>query len=97
MTAPRHCGECGAAFPWLQARLEAAGELADEMEHLTKEDKARFRAALPHVVADTPKTPVAAARIRGLLQKAGAEATEGAKKILLDVLTEAARRLIFPP
>src|SRR5947209_12681692 len=35
VTAPAYCAHCGAAFPWTTARIEAAYELAEEIDLLT--------------------------------------------------------------
>ncbi len=92
---PSYCNNCGAAYPWTQRSLEAAGELADELESLTEEEKEALKSSLPDLVKDGPKTVVAESRFRKLMKKAGADAYDGMRSILVDVVSEAVKKSIF--
>lgn len=92
---PSYCYNCGATYPWTQRSLEAAKELADELESLTEEEKEALKSSLPDLVKDGPKTVVAESRFRKLMKKAGADAYDGMRSILVDVVSEAVKKSIF--
>lgn len=91
---PNFCYECGEPYPWLSAKLEAARELADELE-LSNEDKTLLKQSLDDIVTDSPKTTVASTRFKRLLTKAGQGAAECMKQVLYSVATEAAKKQIW--
>jgi hypothetical protein len=93
---PSFCHECGKPYPWTATKLEAAQELADELENLTQEEKDILKKSLDDLVRDSPKTTVAATRFKKLVRKAGGEATGSFKQILIGVVTEAAKKLLWP-
>jgi len=93
---PAFCHGCGEPYPWTAARLKAAQELADESEELSEEEKQMLKASLDDLVRDTPGTTLAATRFKRLAAKAGIGAAEGFKQILIGVLSEAARKVIWP-
>jgi hypothetical protein len=69
--------------------------LASELD-LPEIEVAALRAALPDLVRDSPQTTVAASRCRRLIAKAGPLAVDGFKTILVNVVTEAAGKILFP-
>ncbi|HVA96732.1 MAG TPA: DUF2321 domain-containing protein [Candidatus Acidoferrales bacterium] len=95
VSVPSYCHECGAAYPWTDAKLEAAKEMADEAEHLSKEEKEELKATFDDLVRDTPKTPVAASRYKRLTAKAGSMISDTLQKILIEVMVSNAKDLIF--
>jgi hypothetical protein len=95
-TPPNYCHGCGAAFPWTVRRLAAATALSRESGVLTAEEAAQFESDLGHVSRDTPETPVAASRIKRFLKKLGVESGPALTKVLTDVATDAAKKLLFP-
>jgi hypothetical protein len=93
--APSYCLNCGKPFPWTATRLKAAEELADELDGLTSEEKEKLKASLPELLRDGPNTVVAETRFKNLVKKAGSEAYDGMKAILVDVLSEAVKKSVF--
>jgi hypothetical protein len=93
---PNFCGECGQPYPWTTASVEAAQELVAEDENLSEVDKASLDKDLPALVSDTPQTPAATERVRKVLEKAGNATADGLSKILVGVITEAAKKALFP-
>ena len=93
--APSYCYDCGATYPWTQRSLEAAKELADDLDNLTEEEKEALKSSLPDLVKDGPKTVVAKSRFKKLMKKAGADAYDGMRSILVDVVSEAVKKSIF--
>jgi hypothetical protein len=94
---PSYCHNCGKPYPWTIASLEAARELADELEKLSAEERQQLKDSFPDLVKNTPKTVVAETRFKKLMKKAGAEAYDGMKSILIDVVSEAVKKSVFGP
>jgi hypothetical protein len=92
---PAFCHECGAPYPWTEARLKAAQQLAEELDGLGYEEKQTLKASLDDLVRDTPRTSLAATRFKRLAAKAGKGAAEAFKDILIGVITEAAKKVIW--
>jgi len=90
------CPECGKAYPWTETRLKAAKELSDELENLSPEEREILKKSLDDIVWDTPQTPVAATRFKRLVAKAGPVVADSFRKILVDVLSETAKKIIWP-
>jgi hypothetical protein len=63
-TAPSFCHACGAAYPWTAAKLEAARELADELDGLTADERESLKGTLDDLVKDTPRTQIASTRFK---------------------------------
>jgi hypothetical protein len=95
-TVPNFCHGCGAAYPWMSEKLEAAGELVRESD-LTQTEKETFAASLDDIVRDTPKTELASSRVRRLLDKAGPEVGGALKTIVVQIATSAAKQQIGLP
>jgi hypothetical protein len=92
---PAYCYNCGEPFPWTVSGLEAASELADELDGISQEEKQQLKESFPDLVRNTPKTVVAETRFKKLMKKAGTEAYDGMKSILVDVVSEAVKKSIF--
>ncbi len=92
---PSYCYSCGKPYPWTVASLEAARELADELEKLSAEERQQLKDSFPDLVKNTPKTVVAETRFKKLMKKAGSEAYDGMKSILIDVVSEAVKKSVF--
>jgi hypothetical protein len=93
--APSFCHECGKAYPWTERKLEAAWELADELDELSNEEKEKLKQNLNELIRDTPKTEVAATRVKKILTKIGKESFSAMKSILLELATEAVKKTLF--
>ena len=59
------------AFPWTSARLAAAKESAGEVEGLSEDERETLKNSLDDLTADSPKTEVAASRVKALIAKSG--------------------------
>lgn len=92
---PSFCHACGKPYPWVEAKLKAAQELADEVNNLTPEETATLKRSLEDIIRDTPQTTVAATRFKRLITKAGREAAQGFRDILVDIISETAKKTLF--
>ena len=95
--APAFCYKCGKPFPWTDARLRAAKDLADELDDLTSDQRESLKKSLDDLVRETPSTPVAETRFKKIMQKAGRDGYESMRSLLKDIVSEAVRKTIFGP
>jgi hypothetical protein len=91
---PNHCHNCGTAFPWKTAKLEAAKEHAAEVEGLDATERAQLQGAIDDLAAGGARIDLAASRFKRLMKKAGQTVGSGLYKIVLDVATEAAKKAL---
>jgi len=94
---PAFCYQCGATMPWTSAAMTAARLLAEETEGLTDEEREGLARTLDDLIHDSPMTQVAASRFKRLLSKAGHGAAESFRELLVDVVSEAAKKAIWGP
>jgi hypothetical protein len=92
---PAFCHSCGEPYPWTQAKIRAAKDLAQLMEG-SPEDKKLLEASIDDLVRDTPAATVAAVRFKGLVAKGGKAVVDAFRDILVDVLSEAVKKSIWP-
>lgn len=92
---PSYCHDCGKPYPWTVATLEAATELADVLDELSSEERQLLKDSFPDLMKNTPKTVVAEIRFKKIMKKAGSDAYEGMKSILVDVVSEAVKKSVF--
>ena len=92
---PSYCHECGKPYPWTEARLQAARELID-LADAPEAEKEALKADLPALTAETPRTQVAVARMSRFLRKAGNEVGAGLRSVLVEIATEAVKKVLFP-
>jgi len=89
---PRFCYECGDPYPWTSSKLQAAHNLADELDDLSDAERNTLKKSFDELVHDSPNTEVAAVRVKKILAKAGTAGIGMFKSILVDVLSEAAKK-----
>src|SRR5262245_60508648 len=89
---PRFCHACGKPYSWTTARLNAAAELADELDDLSAEEREQLKKSLVELVHDTPAAELAAVRVKKTLRNVGNAGLETFRKVLVDVLSEAAKK-----
>ncbi|MHA7964949.1 DUF2321 domain-containing protein [Paenibacillus sp. CAU 1782] len=93
--SPSFCIHCGQAFPWIAERLKAAEELAELFEELSDEDRKILTTSLNDLVRDTPRSQVAALRFKKIVAKAEEHIGVAFRDILLDVVTEPIKKMIW--
>jgi len=91
---PRYCHGCGSPYPWQAAVLENIQGLAAE-GGLSNEDQAELATALNDVARDTPNTESASLKVKCLLGKLGKPAGDLALKVISDVASETAKKILF--
>jgi hypothetical protein len=94
--APPFCSGCGKPLPWTVQAQEAAVELAELQDNLSTADRELLKKSLDDLIRDTPQTTVATQRVKMLLAKAGKPALESFRSILVNIVTEAVKKQLFP-
>jgi hypothetical protein len=90
------CHACGRPYPWTSSSVEAAKALAHEQDELSDAEKLLLESSIDDLVANTPKTSVALVRFKKLMPKVGKQAADGFKSILVNVLSEAVKKQLWP-
>lgn len=93
---PLFCPNCGKPYPWTQAGLDAARELIDLETSLPPPEKEDAINDIRDIVAQTSRSPVAETKIKLLISKVGKEFGNAMKEILIKLITEAAKRKLWP-
>ncbi len=88
---PSYCNECSAPFPWTERKLAAITQAVESSE-LTPEEQQEFQDAAAEVINRTPQAEGAVQKIKKLLTKAGQGLVQATRDILVDVLSEAAKK-----
>jgi hypothetical protein len=94
---PSFCTECGAPYPWTETKLKTAGELIGLSDDLAATEKEALIADLPDLVRDNPRTQVAATRFKKIAAKVGGGIASALRDIVVDVSSEAAKKIILGP
>ncbi len=93
--APAYCFNCGEALPWTAEKLAIAKELADEIDNVSADDRAKIKEALDDVARDGPRTQLGAARLKKLLGNASSAVGKAAWKIAIEIATETAKKTLL--
>lgn len=94
-TPPAHCHNCGSAFPWTARKIAGAVELVEVGGSLTDSEIVQLRTDLTELTRDSPKTQVASLRYKKVMAKVGSTVAQGVRDIVVDVLSEAAKKAIW--
>jgi hypothetical protein len=85
---PSYCHFCGTPYPWTVLKLEAAKEMAEELDELSPEEKEKLKDSLDDLTVNTPKTNLAVTRTKKLLGKLTDQSFSIFKNTLQTMVTE---------
>ena len=88
----RYCYKCGEPYPWTAAGVAAGRELIDILQGLSEEERQALSAGFDDLIRDTPRTGVAAMRVKTALAKVGREGGSALRDILVAIATESAKK-----
>lgn len=94
-TPPAHCYNCGKVFPWTERKIESAVEFLEISDDLSLDELTQFRADLVELTKDSLKTQVASLRLKKVMAKVGNSVASGVRDIVVDILSEAAKKTIW--
>ncbi len=91
---PAFCPNCGTPYDWTQRQIQAAKDLADEIDDIDDAERERAKGSFVDLVSDNPQTTVAAARVSKLISNAGPVVGSAIKEIAISIATDAAKKLM---
>jgi hypothetical protein len=94
--APAFCPKCGEPYPWTEAKIRAAQDLAKELDNISDEEQELLALSIDEIITDTPRTTVAATRLKKILLKVGKPIADAFRDILVDVASETAKKVLWP-
>ncbi len=94
---PLFCINCGSPYPWTQRKLQEARELIRQAEALTADEKLALEADVNDLTRDAPRTLTAAIRIRAVLARVPGVVGSALRDIIVEVASEAAKKIILGP
>ena len=95
-TAPAFCPNCGKSYPWTEAKIQAAHDLAQELENISDDDKEILTQSINEIVKDSPRTTLAATRFKKILSKTSKPIVDAFRDILIDIVSKTAKKLLWP-
>jgi len=87
---PSFCDACDMAYPWQVSRVANAVELL-HLEGVADADVQEIEKNLPDITRDTPRSQVAAARVRKALGKVAKPVYDMGIKVIGDIATATAK------
>lgn len=82
-------------YPWTQKILDNAVELLSLDDELDDNSKELIKSAIPELIVDSPTTPIAVAKYRKGISKAGLIVSDALRQLLVDVISETAKKALF--
>lgn len=92
--APSYCANCGKPFPWTEKAIVATLELLAEDDALTTEECNRLSDTLPDIMTETPRTQLAAARLRKALLVVGSVTGDALRQFVVEYGCAAIKTLL---
>jgi hypothetical protein len=92
---PKFCYKCGKPFPWTKAKLDAARELVEFEDRLTTKEKELLKNSLDDIIAENPKTKMAAIKFKHILAKVGQETAKALRDIVVDIASDTAKKILL--
>ena len=89
---PNNCQDCGTAFPWRQDAIASAIEILQMQLEEEEQDAAEVAALIPAIAVETPKTQLAALKLKRLLSKLAKPAYDISIKVASDLASETAKK-----
>ena len=95
-TAPAFCPNCGKPYPWIEAKIQAAHDLAQELENISDSDKEILSQSIDEIVKDSPRTTLSTTRFKKILSKTSTSIMGAFKDILVDIVSETVKKSLWP-
>lgn len=91
-----YCYKCGQPYPWTQEKLDATQELLELEGTLTSEELSYLADNMNSILVNTPKTKVVATKLKIAISKTSDVVSSALRDILVDIASEAAKKILFP-
>ena len=92
---PAHCHNCGNAFPWTERKVASAVELVQLGANLSPAELQQLGLDLSELTKATPRAQIAVLRVKNVMAKIGGSLASSVRDIVVDVLSEAAKKSIW--
>ena len=92
---PKYCFNCGKPFPWTEQAISNMEQIILENSELSLQDNERLIESLPHAMAETPSTSLAATRIKKALINAGTFTADALRQFVIDFGCEMLKNYIM--
>lgn len=89
---PAYCHNCGKPFPWTTLRIESAIEL---MQEEYPDETETLKQSINDIIQDTPRTQLGVSRFKKIMARVGAETAGALRDILVDIVSETAKKSIW--
>lgn len=91
-----YCHNCGKPYPWTLQAIEAATELLEIEDILSKEELNYLSQNMGAIITDSPKTTVVATKLKLAIGKLSSNIGVALRDIFVDVASETAKKILFP-
>ena len=92
---PSFCHNCGRPYPWTRSALQAAKELVATFDRLNEEERQELERSLDDIIRETPRSKIAELNFRRIMKKVDSEGCKLMREVIVNVISEAARRSLF--
>lgn len=92
---PAHCYKCGKPFTWTERKIKTAVALAVEEGRLNDHEARQLEESVKDILTDTPQTQLGASRFKRVMTKVGQQTAMAVRDILVDVVSETAKKAIW--
>lgn len=92
---PKFCYKCGRPFPWTKAKIDAARELVEFEDKINTKEKELLKNSLDDIIAENPKTEMAAIKFKHIIAKVGQETAKALRDITVDIASETAKKILI--
>lgn len=92
---PGYCHHCGAAYPWIQSRIDAIAEAAADDGSITAAETEKLLGFLPALASDTSRTKIGAVYVKRVMSSAGEMLKEALIDFAVKCTVEAAKSIIL--
>ena len=92
---PSFCDNCGAPYPWTERSKTAAYNLIHFSDTLTLDEKHELNNSINDLLKDLPNSKLAELKFKKYAAKAGKEVANGLRDLLIDLVSETAKKAIW--
>lgn len=93
---PAFCPNCGTPYPWTEAKIQIAHEYTQDLENISDDEKKILVQSIDELVKNTPKATLAATKFNNIVSKLKKPIIDGFRDILVDILSETAKKMLWP-
>ena len=94
--APNFCHNCGQPFEWTKRAIGAAEQLASDDESLEENEYEQFKIDIREITRESPQARASANRLKKLFGKMTVGTSSAIRDILVEIASEAAKKMIWP-